>query len=410
MKKLFLIILLSLFIGSLKGENKPYINPTPGEISIMAVNPFPEGIQSSRDGYEEITACGFNLLTAVGSVNYFKQQFTLIGDLNLKYIISNGDLKTPKRDLFINEFKKDKHLGGWLFVDEPAYKNLTAYKESYNALYNADPNHLIYMNLVGKVQEINTGPYKEYIDYLKYIQSMFQPPVWSFDFYPIYLKNRKITVFYESFYRDMESFLTISRLTSRPFWAFCMGMSFRIGTLEYPAANESFLRFEAFTALAYGAQGIVYWTYGQRKSNDVETYLSALVNLDGKKTPAWYAAQKVNSEIKKYNEVFYQCVVKDVRHTGSKIYKGTTKLAGSFGPFKSIKSGSAGVVVSRIENKGENYVVFVNRDVVNSQSLNLVLKNGYTVKNLTANNETIYTNQNISIKLEPGSYLILKEI
>ena len=118
-------------------------------------------------------------------------------------------------------------------------------------------------------------------------------------------------------------------------------------------AKESYLRYEAFTALAYGAQGIVYWTYGQRIPTPQEDYQSALVNLNGKKTATWYAAKKVNAEIRKFNNIFYGCEMKMVRHTGDKIYAGTQALSGEIGPFKSLASGGAGVVVSYIENNGE---------------------------------------------------------
>ena len=75
-------------------------------------------------------------------------------------------------------------------------------------------------------------------------------------------------------------------------------MAFKASWIECPPAKEEYLRFEAFSALGYGAQGIVYWTLGQRKSSPHETYTTALINLKGEKTAAWYVAKKVNLENK----------------------------------------------------------------------------------------------------------------
>ena len=178
-----------------------------------------------------------------------------------------------------------------------------------------------------------------------------------------------------------------------------------------PVATEEYLRFEAFSALAYGAQGIIYWTYGQRKSNEVETYTSALVNMNGKITKSWYAAQKVNQEIKKYNDVFYECKVEQVRHTGSNLYKGTKRLSGTIGPFKMIRSKDAGVIVSLIINKGETYIVLVSRDVLKKQTITLELSANKKVKNISSNKQEIYDwRKDVTLTLDKGGYVIFKVV
>ena len=403
----FMIVFLS--VPSAYSANLPFINPTPGEISIIASTPVPHGLQPTRQAYEDLIECGFNLGVEGADIPYYRKQFEAISNLNFKYIISNPILRGEGRETYIKALSGNPHFAGWEFMDEMPYKDLKTLQTQYFDLYRSDPNSLIFFNLIGVLSSYFTGNFKSYPEYLEYIQKLFRPSLWSYDFYPILRKDKKILVEHDVFYYDLESIRNISRKTKRPFWAYCQSMEHTTSYFDRPVAKEEFLRFEAFSALAYGAQGIVYWTYGQRVSTESEKYYSALVNLDGKKTPAWYAAKKVNNEIKRFNKVFYGCNVKDVRHTGDRIYKGTRKLSGSFGPFKMIRSGEEGVMVSLIENNGKNYVVIVNRSVFNPQKVTLELKTNNTLKNISIPSPVSYSWRNeININLDKGGYVIFE--
>ena len=416
MKRLcFLVVFLS-FITSIfsqkytSGANLPYINPTPGEITIMASSPIPTGLEPTRQMFQDVEDCGFNLTTLNGSVAYIKNIFSLVADLKLKYLISNPQfINQNTRHSYISSLKGNKHLGGWLLKDEPSYDTWDNLSKQYKAFCKEDPNHIVYVNLVGIIHKTFTGPAKTIPEYIESFQKLFTPSLFSYDYYPIITKNGKTTIQYDQFYSDLEDFSSISKKCQRPFWSFCECMAYTTKTYSRPAATEAYLKFQAFNALAYGAQGIVYWAYSLRKPMGGENYTSALVDLKGKKSKAWYAAQKVNNEIKRFNQVFYQCDVKEVKHTGDKLYKGTKKLTGSIGSFKIVRSGSAGVVISYIENKGEKYTVFINRDVYNSQNVRLQLKTDSKVQNLNNNNQ-YSPDSEIVLTLDKADWAIFKEI
>ena len=407
---LFFIIIYLSFHFNITSLGQSY--PTPGEISIVASTPIPDGIIPTPESYKDLVDCGFNMGMTNGSLDYFQNQFKLIGNLNFRYIIQNNDLLTSRRGRFIEALKNNPHFGGWKFVDEPKYEELSQLSKIYKELYKADSTSLIYINLTGLVLKSVTGPCKTFAEYLKVIEKDFSPQIWSYDLYPIYYRNNKLQIDYDFFYTDLEVVSAIARKTGRPFWAYCESMAYDSKSYSRPAATEAYLKFEAFSALAYGAQGIVYWTYGQRYSNASEKYLSALVNLDGKKSPAWYAAQKVNREIKKFNHVFYKGEVKEVKHTGSKLYNSTQRLSGGIGPFRSVKSGNSGVVVSRILNNDKEYVIIVSRDIQKNQKITLNLKTGKSVKQLdySDNDKTFNSVNDISVNLEKGGYLIFQTI
>ena len=384
---------------------------TPGEITICASSPISEGKVPTAQDYDQLIDCGFNAGIGSGTVQYFLDQFKLIGHRNFKYFVNSSEFL--KRDVeffksYVKALGKDPHLAGWVFKDEPAFSDLNQLQVKYNEFRNADPDHVLFMNLVGVFETAYAGNLKSFPAYLNYIQEKFNPYFWSYDYYPIIVKNGKLQVIYDQFYPDLEDFHAISKKTDKPFWNFSESMQYSTKWYSRPAATEAYLRWEAFNSLAYGAQGICYWTYGMRSSHNNEKYISALVDMNGRKTKAWYAAQKVNSEIKKFNDVFYGCEVTDVRHTGSKIYTRTKRLSGRFGPFRMVRSGDSGVVVSLIKNKGSEYAVVVNRDVLASQKVSMDLNPNKSVSDLTDGGKEYNWRATMNFTLNPGDYRIFK--
>ena len=408
MKKLSIIVFLNivaLFYASGKVGNHSY--PTPGEISIVAATPVTDGIEATPQLYRDVEDCGFNLVINGGNYANIKKQFELMMNTNVKFLVSMSQLFGNNEARFISDLSKEKNFGGWFIKDEPTFDYLPKLKEQQERLQRLDPNSFKMINLVGMIEKPFTGNYKTVKDYISYIREILNPQVWSYDYYPILIKNGKFTVNHDQFYTDLEDFSSMSKTTGAPFWAFCESMEYSNKWNSRPAGTEAYFRFEAVSALAYGAQGIVYWTYGMRKSTSVETYISALVDAKGKKTKAWYAAQKVNHEIKKYNDVFFGCEVKEVRHTGKTLYKSTKRLNGSFGPFSSVTSENSGVLVSKLSNSGRNYIIIVSHDVQKTQKVNLTIDGRHNITFITDSNFTRKDNK-ITIMLDKGGYAIME--
>ena len=168
------------------------------------------------------------------------------------------------------------------------------------------------------------------------------------------------------------------------------------------------MRLEAFSALAYGAQGLVYWFYGYRQNSDTEKYIICPTDINGNKTIIWNRVQTVNKEIKKYNDIFYGCTVKD-------IIVGTNTYSGN-GPVESLISSNGDILVSNISNNGYEYLVIVSSDAVNSKKVNLKFtkdyNKSYLVSEMTSNfNFRPEVGADVLsriIDLEPGGYAILR--
>ncbi len=288
-----------------------------------------------------------------------------------------------------------------------------------------DKSHIIQINLActfdpnSEQEKEHLGPYKTLNAYLKHFQSVFTPALWSYDFYPILLRNGQTVALISDFYKNMQIFYNQAKETKRPFWAYSMCMPYLTNCKEgetcdpnsptasgRPIPTEGELRFEAFSALAYGAQGIVYWAYTQRDANSYssEKYISAPIDSDGKKTLIWYRVQRVNNEIKKYNHVFCGCEVIEVAHVG-KVYPGTQAYTPDFGYFKTLTAQNEGVLVSHIKNGGIHYLIIVNHNPLGTQHVTIKFLNPEKIIEMAGVEMAPEEGQRM---LGPGGYIIFK--
>ncbi len=385
--------------------------PTPGEITIGAATAIPQYLPLTRKAYEDVVDCGFNIMSQYATPEKYDSILPLIEGLNLRLAVSNSALNRKNNVEVVKKFKASKQLACWTFDDEPLFENLKTLSDYYHQLVKAQPDKLIFLNLIGAPIKQFIGNSPNYAAYLDTIEHYFQPMVWAYDLYPLSIKDGKVRVAHDIFYSDLEIVSKKARTTKRPFWVYCQGMEFKNSVVYRPAATIPYLRFEAFSALAYGAQGIIYWTYGQRYDGGTEHFLSALVSLKGEKTKAWYAARQVNSEIKAYNDVFYKCEFVDCQHTGAKVYQDTKKLIGKFGPLDRIESGDDGVLVSWLRNRGKDYLVIVNHNPLGKQTVRLTFnKNNEAIRlemdKKTNNIQNIKTGIKEKIILPPGGYVV----
>jgi hypothetical protein len=170
-------------------------------------------------------------------------------------------------------------------------------------LEQADSEKLVYMNLVGSYgPNYNFGGFRggngdllldapeqaAYEEYLgEYIDSL-NPAVASFDHYPFFSNgNVRRDYFYNLG-------VVRSRAKSRPLWAYPM----TVDHMVYADPTEEQLRFMYFCPLAYGARGLVAFSFWG-SSGDAD-YRSALVDVDGRPTRKFPIVKKLNTFISRF--------------------------------------------------------------------------------------------------------------
>lgn len=152
---------------------------------------------------------------------------------------------------------------GYNLKDEPALADTTDLKKWISYFKTNDNAKLAYVNLfpryyypAGSQGDLD---YEAYLDhFINDANPLNNPDVISYDNYPI-VKGTPPTVNKDYFYN-----LDVIRKKSagRPFWSYPLSTSF--GNMADPTASQ--LRFSTFCPVAYGAKGLVYFTYDYPKT------------------------------------------------------------------------------------------------------------------------------------------------
>lgn len=258
----------------------------------------------------------------------------------------------------------------------------------------------------------------------------------------------------EGYYHYLSSFSRMSALTQRPFYCYFQTMSYLYlhyytkngyyynnSSKFHPKPTIPFLRFVIFSALGYGAQGLLSWTYCMRSlgtgeiKSDSSILLAAIADLNGEyenyNPEAWKATQQVLQEIKKYSHVFLGAKLIKCSHFAKVNVPGTPQSL-PIGPLRAVSIFNEypddtddeslmrrGVMVSHLANADKNYIVMVNHNPFDVQNVVMLFQNGWKITYLTPVNYTddylsaepteIITNHTLSRRNIPaGSYIIFQ--
>ncbi len=265
----------------------------------------------------------------------------------------------------------------------------------------ADKSHLMYLNLLPCMvapQDLQAKDYEDYVQ--RFVDEVNITPI-SYDMYPVVMENGKAKL-RPMFYENLEIVRKVSLRNDYPFWAFCLATAHD----PYPIPSDTHLRIEAFSALAYGAQCIQYFTYWT-PGTTVWNFHNAPIDENGKRTDVYYKVKNVNKEIQALAKVFLGAKATDVSHTGDSIPTGTKSLTQMPDKFQSLQSDGEGILVSQLANGKSRYVMLLNRSIDNTQNITFYL--GESVKRITPfNGEEKLNAGRQTVTLTPGNYAIYK--
>ncbi len=349
-------------------KSPQYRNPAGGEFPILAWYSVIGDDELTPERYREMREAGFNLSFSRFEHNpQIDKALAACDGTGVKLIITSFELVEDTKET-VDRYKDNPNLAGYFLIDEPVTSYFPALRRFRDRVYAADTTHLAYLNLFPYyVGAANVGT-KTYEEYMRRFVDEVDIPMISYDFYPIVRDNDSIFV-RPWFYENLETAARVARDTSRPFWSFCLATEHG----PYPMPTAVHLRHEAFSALAYGAQGLQYFTYWNPKKQDSESwdYKNAPINRAGNRTGVWYLIRDLNREIQALSSVFLGAELIDVAHTDETIPEGTRPLEQLPPKFSKIDSNGIGLIVSRLKNGDDNYVMLVNRDINQSQTIDI---------------------------------------
>ncbi|MBQ7822942.1 MAG: beta-galactosidase [Bacteroidaceae bacterium] len=354
-----------------KGGREPKQIPVLAWFSITAEN-------TNLDRYLELKDAGFtHSFSHTGTADEVAMQLDTAQLAGIKLIITCRELES-ETEVAVNRFKNHPALDGYFLRDEPDRSAFAALSEWARKIESVDKKHYCYLNLLptyASLEALKTASYREYVSL--FIKEVNLPFV-SYDHYPVIGDSSLRGDFYE----NLEIVADESRKAGKPFWAFALATAHD----PYPIATMASLRLQVYSNLAYGAQGIQYFTYFTPVGT-VWNFNHAPITETLQRSEVYDRVREMNKEIKALSFIFLGAEVRSVSHTGNNIPAGTKRLETLPEPFTSVSSDGKGVLVSELENNGVNYLVIVNRDLNGNQKITVecddlvsrILKDGKVV-------------------------------
>lgn len=361
------LTLLVTAVTATAGAPHVYTNPAGSEFPILGWSSIHGPENQTPERYREMRECGFNLaLPLTDSISEIIAALDASRGTGISIIAGAGELYADP-EATVALISGHPQLAGYFIKDEPKYHQYPELARLVGRIRGADDSRLLYMNLFptyARGEIAATDDYDEYVDcYLRTLGTGFL----SYDHYSITCDTAGRVMQTPDYYENLEIISRHAREAGVPFWAFALSTAH----YSFPNATRAHLRHQMFCNIAYGAQGVQYFTYwqfpGLGDSQDVP------ITNEGRRGTVWWHIRDLNREIQALAPVFLGCQVVDVAHTGDSIPVGTHRLTRLPGPVKSVKSLSGdGLLVSHLRNGAYDYLMIVTRDLNRNQQVEVV--------------------------------------
>jgi hypothetical protein len=365
------------------------------EIPILAWS-GPPAAETNPDRYRELADAGFtHNYSGFANIDAMQNALDVAKAAGIKQFINIPELLSEPEKV-AERFNKHPALAGYYLRDEPSVGDFPALAKWAKRIQAVDSAHPCYINLFPNYangQQLGTATYQDYLN--RFIKEVPVPFI-SFDHYPVVGNSVR-----GEWYENLEQVSAAARAAKKPFWAFALAVAHN----PYPIAELEHLRLQVFSNLAYGAQGIQYFTYWTVKS-PVWNFHQAPIEVDGKRTPVYDRVKQVNSEIRALTGVFHDAEVLRVGHTGS-LPRGTHAFDPA-SPVAALKTEGTGAVVSLLAKGNQRFLAIVNRDLRANMPLTLSFEPAAKVSEITRDGATRpLASREFKAELTPGDIRVL---
>jgi hypothetical protein len=350
-------LVLTLSAPAVAVEKLPDAPP----LTILAWGGPPQD-QTTPERYKELADAGFtHNYSGFGNADAMAKALEVARGAGVKLMISIPELAGDPEGT-ARRFKDHPAVGGYSLRDEPAAVHFDELAKWVKRIQSVDPSpdHPCYINLYPNYcppSGLGTATYREYVD--KFVAEVPVPLI-SFDHYPVVGDKLR-----PEWYENLEVISAKSREPGKPFWAFALAVAHG----PYPVATLPHLRVQAYSNLAYGAQGIQYFTYWTSPS-DTWNFHEGPIGLDGRRTAVYERVKEVNQELQAQRGVFAGSKVLSVGHTGKDLPAGTRRFEAA-SPVRVVETDGTGAVASILSKSDWRFLVVVNRDINKPMALRL---------------------------------------
>ena len=315
--------------------------------------------------YQEVADSGINAIYAIyeDADDNAVQALELAEKYGIQYLVRDRSLAGISEEDFdllparLEKFKDHPALLGHLAIDEPGPARFPYLAKLKKAYHEVLPNSLFYVNLFPTYSSLAQRNGKDYKTYIQEYIDIVKPDVLSFDHYPLKELSGETQVT-EDYLYNLEIISKAAKKADIPFWCFLQTMAYGL-TNRSPDYED--IRWQAYTALAFGARGIQHFCYWTPHSG-TEYFGEAMIDTNGSKTPIYDYASRLNHELLKFDHIFlsYKSVGQMVWSTeDAPVYTYMEDPLEVFSPVKTVEGGP--VLMGCFEDaKGNHAIMLVN--------------------------------------------------
>lgn len=283
---------------------------------------------------------------------------------NLTKPINEEDIRAKFKAVY-ERIGKHPAVNGYSLRDEPNVNYFENLNKIKNIIRELDAEHECYINLYpnyANEQQMGVPTYEEYAEEFA---KQLSPDWIGYDHYAIYNDNAAMVP--DRYWNNMNIIRNVAQK---------YGLNFRfillsVGHFNYRVPTKADLNFQAFSAIAYGAKCIEYFTYA---TPCIGNYHDAPLDYFGEKTQTWYNAAYVNKKIQVYAPILNRLISTKVYH-----FSATGKvLEGMEAPEDSLLTVNPAreTLVGEFKHAdtGEQYIMIVNKNLHDPCPLTIKLR------------------------------------
>ncbi len=233
------------------------------------------GPEGNLERYKEYADCGFNVVLGAP-----KEQLGFAKAVGIKAIASGGPADVPG-------YSNDPTVVGVFLADEPNASQFAELGKLSEAVRKANPRYIPYINLLptyATPDMLGTPTYEEHVR--RYIDAV-KPPFVSWDHYALYGSGER-----PDYFENLEIVSRLCREAGIPFVQIILSMPH----FAYRDPNEADLRWQVYTTLAYGAKGIIYFTY-VTPAEEGGWCWNAIIDAKGRRTAKYEYVRRLNRKL-----------------------------------------------------------------------------------------------------------------
>ncbi len=273
--------------------------------------------EATQEKFAEAANAGFNVIMFGGSVEQNKKALEICQSLGVKAMIIDNRVMAKRTrdegfesnlDSVVADYGSSPALWGYYVQDEPNASLFQRLAAVNKYLLKKDPKHIPYINLFptyATTEQLGNPTYEHHVD--EFLR-MVTPRLLSYDHYAL-MNDGGLR---GDYFLNLEIIRRQGIKHHTPFNYILLSVPHG----PYRDPSEIDLRWQVNTALAYGARGIMYFTYTTPPPDTTWNWHDAIIDENGKPSPKYEQVKRINGEIRKLAPTLMKLNSVAVYHTG----------------------------------------------------------------------------------------------